>query len=140
MQSGYVNWWTLAPALAAVFSAKKAAEVAPGVGRSTDIHIITKDGINPLWPNVAARLEELYSEYSQRSETLVRHTVLELQEYILDPKTYQAETTAKGTAQEGFTAPPGENRSGDSGDPGSGAEARTDNASEGSSQLQGEES
>jgi 20S proteasome alpha/beta subunit len=40
MQAGYVNTSIFAPALAAIYVAKKASEIAPGVGTTTDIHVV----------------------------------------------------------------------------------------------------
>jgi 20S proteasome alpha/beta subunit len=59
MQFGYTNMARFAPALAAVLAAKKSAEIAPGIGSNTDIHLIFKDAAIRLWPNVATRAEEL---------------------------------------------------------------------------------
>lgn len=86
MQAGYVNTWHLAPALASVFVAKKAAETAPGVGKNTDIHILTRDGSFLLWPHVDKKLHALYDEYMDRRRELGAKAVAELQEFIIDPK------------------------------------------------------
>jgi hypothetical protein len=67
MQAGYVNTAHFAPALAAIFVAKKAAEVAPGVGTATDIHIVFKNQVEPLRPDLAAKLSELYNIYEDRT-------------------------------------------------------------------------
>ena len=43
MQTRYTNAALYYPALAAVYAAKKAADISPGVGTTTDIHIAFRD-------------------------------------------------------------------------------------------------
>ena len=43
MQAGYVNTFRYYAALGVTFAAKKSAEIAPGVGKATDIHLIRTD-------------------------------------------------------------------------------------------------
>jgi hypothetical protein len=57
MQGGYINNMFFAPALAVLYAAKKAAEIAPGVGRATDIQIVLREGHFPLWDHVHKPLE-----------------------------------------------------------------------------------
>jgi hypothetical protein len=82
MQVGYVNSVIFAPALAAVFAAKRAAEIAPGVGKFTDMHLVMKDAVIDLMPNVAAKLPELYDKYIEKRTTLEAEIVSELQEFM----------------------------------------------------------
>jgi hypothetical protein len=82
MQWGYVNAVGVAPALAAAFAAKRAAEAAPGVGTSTDIHIVFKDRIEPLRHDVATKTSELYEEYKNNRTALENKIVQELQLFI----------------------------------------------------------
>jgi 20S proteasome alpha/beta subunit len=82
MQSGYVNSAILAPALAAVFAAKRAAETAPGVGTVTDIYLLFKNDIEPILPDVAAKLVELYKRYSEQVSALGQATVAELGAFL----------------------------------------------------------
>jgi hypothetical protein len=49
-------------ALNIVYAAKKAAEVAPGVGGATDIAIISRDGIKILEQTIITELNKLYDE------------------------------------------------------------------------------
>ncbi len=44
------------------FAAKKRGEVAPGVGKETDLFVISKDGITELSQNQITELEELYNK------------------------------------------------------------------------------
>ena len=45
-----------------VFAAKKAAELAPGVGTATEMRVITPQGVQTLGPDVIAELERIFSE------------------------------------------------------------------------------
>jgi 20S proteasome alpha/beta subunit len=61
MQARYSSDCTFARALALTFAAKKAAEVAPGVGRHTDLHIALRHKIEAVDAGTAARLNEIYT-------------------------------------------------------------------------------
>ncbi|SDT60298.1 hypothetical protein [Bradyrhizobium canariense] len=63
MQARYSNSTYYAYSLAVAFAAKKAAEIAPGVGSRTDIHLVFKDKIEAIDPNVDKRIHDLYTEY-----------------------------------------------------------------------------
>jgi hypothetical protein len=65
MQYGYVNSLGYGRALAATYAAKKAAEVAPGVGKFTDLNLITRDGVTPVSEELANRLFQLYEKYEE---------------------------------------------------------------------------
>jgi 20S proteasome alpha/beta subunit len=85
MQSGYVNWRQLPEALASIYAAKKAAEVAPGVGTHTDINIVLREGtvsIAATWPHVYNKLNEIYSQFLKRREALSTQSVQELHEFL----------------------------------------------------------
>ena len=85
MQSGYVSNWSLVPALAAIYASKKAAEVAPGVGKSTDLHVIVKDqtfSLESRWPGMDAKLEELYTAFQQERAALSLKAMGQLNEFI----------------------------------------------------------
>jgi 20S proteasome alpha/beta subunit len=82
MQSGYTRDFSFARAAAAAFAAKKSAEVAPGVGRYTDIHVIRSNVVHPIWPNVAEKLHKLYDEFEIRRDELTTETVTRLQAFI----------------------------------------------------------
>jgi 20S proteasome alpha/beta subunit len=59
----YTNSYNLVEALNIVYAAKKAAEVAPGVGNETDISIIdSKFGIVKLTDNIVKELSKIYEE------------------------------------------------------------------------------
>jgi hypothetical protein len=58
MQSGYTNAFSYIPALSAVFAAKKNAEVAPGVGTATDMHLVFRGRIERLDVSVATKMRQ----------------------------------------------------------------------------------
>jgi len=94
MQVGHVNTRIFAPTLASVFAAKKNSEIAPGVGTDTDINVVLKSGISPLWPYVNPMLEELYKKYSNEVSKFGDMMVDELQTFINKPRN-QAVTNGK---------------------------------------------
>lgn len=57
MSHSYWNGWAYYPALLATFAAKKAAEIAPGVGKHTDMGFISRDGAFTLYEGARIALE-----------------------------------------------------------------------------------
>lgn len=113
MQSGYIKR-NYAYALAQTFAAKRRAEIAPGVGSRTDMHLITADGWEPVDPRYCDQMERLYGEYAQESERLAYESVQKLQEFIVG--TGSPEERADGSNQEGHGEagePPSETPQGD---------------------------
>lgn len=84
MQSGYTSSIPLAPALAALYAAKKSAEAAPGVGKATDIHLVLNTAPFPLWPRVAGKLDELYNDYESKRTALGAEAIALLDKFIVD--------------------------------------------------------
>lgn len=66
MQAGYVNTNTFAAATCVTFAAKKASEIAPGVGSNTDIMLVFRNSCEPLHVDVGRKVNELYLEYVPR--------------------------------------------------------------------------
>jgi 20S proteasome alpha/beta subunit len=86
MQMGYTNQLTLAPALAAAFAAKRAGDLAPGVGEFTDMHIIVKDFYFPVWKHTNDKIHELYKEVAAKIAVLAVDTIKELDTFITTPR------------------------------------------------------
>jgi hypothetical protein len=82
MQNAYVNTINFAPALAATFAAKRSADVAPGVGRHTDMWVIFRDAMIPLWTPVDTKLQEVFEQYRKDRDDLIRVAVEKLQAFI----------------------------------------------------------
>jgi 20S proteasome alpha/beta subunit len=64
----YTQRIPLNEAIYIAFEAKKKAEMAGGVGRSTDILLIGNDGIKSLQQETIIKLEEVYDERESRSQ------------------------------------------------------------------------
>ena len=86
MQNGYVNTVGFAPALAAIYAAKKSSEVAPGVGKATDMHLMFRGGSEPLWPATAQKLSDLYIDFEKQQTALAASAIADLAKFIEDPK------------------------------------------------------
>lgn len=82
MQSGFVNNWTAAYAWATVIAAKKAADIAPGVSKSTDYHLIFRNELRPMWPDMLEKMERQYEEFEAGRTALALHAVQQLDEFI----------------------------------------------------------
>ena len=63
MQSGFINSKNYNQALTSIYTAKKAAELAPGVGKSTDINLVLRNQITPVLPDIIAETDRLHGEY-----------------------------------------------------------------------------
>lgn len=81
-QWGYTNTVTFGPAMAAVYAAKKAAEVAPGVGKATDMVVIFRDHAEFLREDFAAGLSDIYKRYEEHHLALVRTSLEEISELL----------------------------------------------------------
>jgi hypothetical protein len=57
---------SLAETLYSVYSGKRSAEVAPGVGKETEIAVICKEGTSPATKPLLAELEKAYNERIQK--------------------------------------------------------------------------
>jgi hypothetical protein len=86
MQIGHVNTRIFAPALAAIFASKRNAEIAPGVGSQTDLHIVLRGGPCPVGDVVQPELDRLYKKYSAEVVEIGNKLVAELQEFIDSPR------------------------------------------------------
>jgi 20S proteasome alpha/beta subunit len=97
MQVRYVNSVTLAPALAATYSAKKAAEIAPGVGRGgTDIHLVFRDAIENLRNDLFEKIGPLYADYEKERAELERKSVEQLLVFITTLGATEARKAGEG--------------------------------------------
>lgn len=83
MRARYAKTWSFFPALSSTYAAKRTAQIAPGVGVATDMHLITRDGTSPIVPPMMARLENAYSEYLTSHQRLVERIVHYLGSYTV---------------------------------------------------------
>lgn len=84
MQAQYTNTAGFAQALAAAFAAKKAAEIAPGVGTVTDMFVILRSGIERLSPEAHALVQRLFDQHQGSVRKLVDDAVQQLQDGLAD--------------------------------------------------------
>jgi hypothetical protein len=71
MQAKYFNRTNFAMALSLAHSAKKRAEIAPGVGKSTDMFIVNRTGWAPVAPELLSLVDGSYLEYEKRHTELL---------------------------------------------------------------------
>jgi len=82
MQAKYSHTLPYLPALALTFAAKKRAEIAPGVGPVTDMFLVTRNGHEPVLPELMAKTQELLSEFERKRDALVVAAMDELTSYF----------------------------------------------------------
>lgn len=105
MQSGYMNKMNFPSAIAALFAAKKAAEVAPGVGEATDIVTVYRDGkIGALWPVLQKRVADLYEEHDQQRRAGITKMSDALMQTIIDGAKAEEEADRNAKGQTGRNA------------------------------------
>jgi len=96
MQFGYINSHALPTAIVVGYAAKKAAEVAPGVGENTDIRIVFRDHSEELRADVGDKLYELFLEYKEKAHKLGLDCIEEMHEYIGTVPTQAPNESSKG--------------------------------------------
>jgi hypothetical protein len=86
MQAGYTKRFFYFSALAVVFSAKKAADVSPGVGDNfTDVNVIFRGfGPEPLLEEQHKKLEQLYIEFATKRAALAQEAVKSLTDFVIE--------------------------------------------------------
>ncbi|HKF53591.1 MAG TPA: hypothetical protein VKB26_14850 [Candidatus Acidoferrales bacterium] len=86
MFSRYTTEWDFPEALSLLYTAKKRAEVAPGVGAETDIVVITTNPRNvihfDMTSPLVAKLEEIYQAGKQRHDEATAWQHQEVRKYI----------------------------------------------------------
>jgi hypothetical protein len=82
MASKYATWWNYAQTALLVYSAKKRAEVSPGVGPETDMGFISYDGIAPLLQRNRDKIEAIYERWRKQESERHEKGVRELVEFM----------------------------------------------------------
>jgi hypothetical protein len=98
MQAKYFNRTNFAAALSLAFSAKKRAEIAPGVGRATDMFIVNKTGWAPVAAELHAIIESSYQEYDKRHAELLSDQYTHLGKAFAEIAAKYAQQAQPGTA------------------------------------------
>ncbi len=89
MQISYNSRNVFAWAQASIYAAKKIAELAPGVGKYTDLHLVHRMGHELVLPLAIRKLEELYGKYTGKTDELARQMIEELQNFMDDPRNWR---------------------------------------------------
>jgi 20S proteasome alpha/beta subunit len=98
MQAGYTNNTTFSRAAVLTFAAKKASEIAPGVGRFTDITFVFNSHHERMSDRQQQKLNELYLDYLPRAEALGREYIDRYQEFITQPTLQVVDEAHEGFA------------------------------------------
>lgn len=85
MQAGYVNSLRFAQAICFTYAAKKASEMAPGVGQNTDVTLVFKDHIDRFTGDVSSKVHELFLEYKPKVYELSNQYVERFQQFLDEP-------------------------------------------------------
>jgi 20S proteasome alpha/beta subunit len=96
MQFGYEKNTPFVTALGMTYAAKKSAEVAPGVGKTTDIKIIFRHHVEPLMDATQNKLQELYEEYEKGHQALGVTAIQRLNDWFADPKNWRSDAATSG--------------------------------------------
>jgi hypothetical protein len=95
MQHGYWNGWGYYESLLMTYAAKKQAEVAPGVGKATDMALIGREGTSKLYDGTFLALEKVYPRHIKRmkkTEVRALKEVVDLEKkYIKEHQIPQSE-------------------------------------------------
>lgn len=96
MQFGYFNQNRFSPALVVTYAAKKAAELAPGVGHNTDVKLLFRDHTEELPQSTGNFLHALFLDYREKAHKLGLECIQTMQTYISTPAPREANEPAKG--------------------------------------------
>jgi hypothetical protein len=104
MQSGYTKRFPYFSALAALFAAKKAADVSPGVGDTyTDINVLFRHfGPEQLLQEQHAKLQELYLDFIAKRTELSQQAIKGLTDFVAERS--EARKNEQGQGQPGTDA------------------------------------
>jgi hypothetical protein len=83
MRVAFTNQCNFFRALPVLFAAKKAAEIAPGVGKETDAFLITRLGWERILPDAFAKVQELYADYETKRNALAADAINKFEEYFI---------------------------------------------------------
>lgn len=83
MQARYSHSvFNFSAALALTYVAKKRSEIAPGVGKETDMFLITRAGREPILPLVKTKMHEIYEDFERKRNDLGAQAIRELDAFI----------------------------------------------------------
>jgi hypothetical protein len=70
-------------ALGVIYSAKKSAEIAPGVGKSTDMILVTRQGCDLILPPDMEMLERTYSKWQEDRQQITDATINAIRDFYM---------------------------------------------------------
>jgi hypothetical protein len=85
MQSRYVNTVRYASALALTYTAKKAADIAPGVGPATDLFIVFRNGAMQVPTSTTSQVSAIHNDYLNKRRVLGTDAIAQLQSFLDTP-------------------------------------------------------
>lgn len=109
MERSYWNGFDYWHCAMALYEAKKRAEIAPGVGKNTDMFFISRDGFSRLDDAVFAALEHIHPTIMERIRSLEEEAIKEAFKYSEDKKattTLGQDTTSSSTTFSGNRCDP----------------------------------
>jgi hypothetical protein len=78
MPLGYDGSWPLQATILLMYSAKRKAERAPGVGRETDMFLISKRGLAPATPRILSAIEKHHQRFEEKVRASREQTIVEM--------------------------------------------------------------
>jgi hypothetical protein len=81
MSYAFTNRWPLYPTMALTYAAKRRAEIAPGVGKTTDMFLINKFGWQRVDQATQDKLTALYDDNEKKKREIDQTTVNDLLEF-----------------------------------------------------------
>lgn len=82
MLAEYASWWPCGHTTTLTYAAKKAAEVAPGVGSATDMAVIRREGIEYLDVELMNLLQIAYEGYRNLQRDFVRSATAQISDHF----------------------------------------------------------
>ena len=83
MRAGYINSMQYAVAAGMAYAAKKAGEIAPGVGKTaTDMHLVTRVGWELVLPAFKTKIESVYADFDKKRNDLAIDAIKELDSFL----------------------------------------------------------
>jgi 20S proteasome alpha/beta subunit len=81
MIRSYVNTWQYYGTAGVSFAAKKRAEIAPGVGKQTDMTLITKNGISHFPPDRVEKMNAIYERVHKQKQKIDQKALEEFMKF-----------------------------------------------------------
>jgi hypothetical protein len=100
MRAAFTRRWFYTATVGLTYAAKKAAEIAPGVGEETDAYLITRAGCEELFSPFFEKTKEMYEDYEKKRDALVADTFSRLNDWLRNYTPPSKGADIKGQPQE----------------------------------------